>query len=73
MEKQNKEQSLLSEWRSKGLAEPSISQKGFDSNVITPGTVFMHKLSKALEVIIFSYNFSFTSLTGCNMIICGKD
>jgi 5'-3' exoribonuclease 2 len=71
MEKMSKEHELLDEWKSKGLEVPPSSARGFDSNVITPGTVFMQKLSKALQVT-FSFNFSFIYLIDYSMITCGK-
>jgi 5'-3' exoribonuclease 2 len=71
MEKMSKEQELLDEWKSKGLQVPPSSARGFDSNVITPGTVFMQKLSKALQVTIF-INFSFIFLIDYSMITCGR-
>jgi 5'-3' exonuclease len=51
-EKELKEKDLLMEWKAKGLQIPEKSERGFDSNVITPGTIFMKKLSDALKVIL---------------------
>lgn len=52
-DKIEKEEELLKEWRAKGLKVPEISkERGFDSNVITPGTKFMERLSEALKVNI---------------------
>jgi 5'-3' exoribonuclease 2 len=53
MEKKKKESELLSEWMSKGLQVPEKKdKKSFDSNVITPGTPFMEKLTKSLQFYI---------------------
>jgi 5'-3' exoribonuclease 2 len=49
-EKQQKEEELLTEWKSKGIKLPELKKSHFDSNVITPGTTFMFRLSEALKV-----------------------
>ena len=51
-EKSEKEKELLEDWRAKGLKAPEQKPPGFDSNVITPGTTFMHRLAQALKIYI---------------------
>jgi len=52
-EKQQEEDELRKEWEQRGLAVPDkgsgAEKKPFDSNVITPGTPFMQRLSRALR------------------------
>lgn len=50
-ETREKEEEVKKEWAKKGLIDIENKLK-FDSNVITPGTEFMDKLSKALELYI---------------------
>jgi 5'-3' exoribonuclease 2 len=53
--RQEKEEELLHEWESKGLKAPNMpKEKGFDSNVITPGTKFMSNLSEVIKLFISS-------------------
>jgi 5'-3' exoribonuclease 2 len=49
-EKRIKEKELINEWKNKGLVVPEIKESSFDTNTITPGTNFMHRLSQALKV-----------------------
>lgn len=49
-EKKVKEKELMFEWKSKGLEVPELKEGSFDTNTITPGTSFMHRLSLALKV-----------------------
>ena len=46
-------------WRKKGIAASEnieeFVQNSFDSNVITPGTEFMSRLSKSLHVIFIFF------------------
>ena len=53
-EKNAKEKELLEDWQAKGLKLPESEDKshGFDSNVITPGTTFMHRLALAIKVYV---------------------
>lgn len=52
-EKKSKEMELLKDWKGKGLKAPEIkSDHSFDSNVITPGTTFMHRLAQALKMYL---------------------
>jgi len=44
------EKNIMKEWKRLGLKHPKESKKSFDSNVITPGTPFMAKLTDALKV-----------------------
>lgn len=44
---------IMNEWKRLGLVHPKQSKHGFDSNVITPGTTFMFKLTEALKVIYY--------------------
>lgn len=56
-EKKIKEKELMSEWKSKGLEVPEIKHSSFDTNTITPGTSFMHRLSQALRVNFKLYRY----------------
>lgn len=49
-----REASIVKKWRAEGLVLTTDDTKasGFDSNVITPGTEFMHNLSRALQLYI---------------------
>lgn len=48
-----REASIVAKWRQEGLIFTAGEKKsGFDSNVITPGTEFMHNLSRALQTYI---------------------
>ena len=49
-EKKAKEIELIAQWKSKGLKVPELTESSFDTNTITPGTTFMHRLSQALKV-----------------------
>ena len=53
-EKNAKEKELLEDWQAKGLKLPDSEDKshGFDSNTITPGTTFMHRLALAIKVYV---------------------
>jgi 5'-3' exoribonuclease 2 len=52
-EKSEKESELIKEWKDKGLDLPeNNTHRGFDSNTITPGTDFMHRLAQALKIYI---------------------
>jgi 5'-3' exoribonuclease 2 len=54
-EKTEKEMELLKDWEGKGLKTPTLggdTAHGFDSNVITPGTTFMHRLAQAIKIYI---------------------
>jgi len=50
-----KKEQLKQEWQQKGQDFPAELEedfsKKFDSNVITPGTEFMHRMSKAVQVL----------------------
>jgi 5'-3' exoribonuclease 2 len=60
-EKILKETELLEDWQEKGLKSPEIKPHGFDSNVITPGTLFMDRLAQALKIYI-NHRLQFDSL-----------
>jgi len=60
-EKSDQEKELLKDWKEKGLKEPEEKPKGFDSNIITPGTTFMHRLAQALKIYI-SHRLQFDNL-----------
>ena len=51
-EKEELEARLRSEWEAQGRSLPPQSKKAWDSNVITPGTHFMHQLSIGLHYYI---------------------
>jgi 5'-3' exonuclease len=48
-EKTEEEEKLRALWREQGLRVPPKPKKPFDSNVITPGTLFMERLAVALR------------------------
>ena len=50
--KREKEEELRREFESQGMRVPPPKKKAWDSNVITPGTPFMAKLSKCLHHFI---------------------
>ena len=51
-EKEELEEKLRAEWTAQGRTLPARKRKPWDSNVITPGTGFMHQLSIALHYFI---------------------
>ena len=51
-EKEELEERLRTEWEEQGRTLPPRKRKPWDSNVITPGTRFMHNLSVALHYYI---------------------
>eukprot|EP00736_Rhodelphis_marinus_P000954 Rmarinus@m.26593 len=52
LEKEKEIEKLTAEWQGKGLNVPERSGSSFDSNVITPGTPFMHRLSEYLRCFV---------------------
>ncbi len=57
MNRIEKKEQLKQEWQQKGQDFPAELEedfsKKFDSNVITPGTEFMHRMSKAVQVLSY--------------------
>lgn len=49
IEKKIKEKKILTDWTKLGLDLPKLNESSFDSNVITPGTDFMDRLSIVIK------------------------